>query len=448
MSQTKDMTIGNPSKLILAFGMPLLAGNLLQQLYNMVDTIVVGRGVGVDALAAVGATGSINFLVLGFIMGMAQGVSILTAQFFGSKDYQRLRKSITMNIYISIVVCGLMTVLSLLFTEDVLLLMGTPETIMNDAVSYIQIIFLFMSVSYTYNFLSGILRAVGDSKNPVIAMVIACIINVVLDVVLVMYVHMGVAGAAYATVFAQAFSALYCLWSYLKIKELRIEKEDWELDLPLLKKSFFLSIPVAIMNSITAVGVMVLQAGVNSFGTQHIAAYSAGSKIMVLLETIGSTFGYACATFVGQNLGAGKTERILKGVNEVAFVMGVFHIVFGIVLYFCTRTFLGWMIGSSEVEVIELGVQYMRILYVFLFVLSLLFVYRCSLQAMGDTVLPMVSGIMEFFSRIIFTVILPGLIGFDGIAFSEVSAWCAACTVLIPAFYYRVKKAKEYALFK
>ena len=169
MSQTKDMTIGNPSKLILAFGMPLLAGNLLQQLYNMVDTIVVGRGVGVDALAAVGATGSINFLVLGFIMGMAQGVSILTAQFFGSKDYQRLRKSITMNIYISIVVCGLMTVLSLLFTENVLLLMGTPETIMNDAVSYIQIIFLFMSVSYAYNFLSGILRAVGDSKNPVIA---------------------------------------------------------------------------------------------------------------------------------------------------------------------------------------------------------------------------------------------------------------------------------------
>ena len=277
MSQTKDMTIGNPSKLILAFGMPLLAGNLLQQLYNMVDTIVVGRGVGVDALAAVGATGSINFLVLGFIMGMAQGVSILTAQFFGSKDYQRLRKSITMNIYISIVVCGLMTVLSLLFTKDVLLLMGTPETIMNDAVSYIQIIFLFMSVSYAYNFLSGILRAVGDSKNPVIAMVIACIINVVLDVVLVMYVHMGVAGAAYATVIAQAFSALYCLWSYLKIKELRIEKEDWELDLPLLKKSFFLSVPVAIMNSITAVGVMVLQAGVNSFGTLHIAAYSAGS---------------------------------------------------------------------------------------------------------------------------------------------------------------------------
>ena len=222
MSQTKDMTIGNPSKLILAFGMPLLAGNILQQLYNMVDTIVVGRGVGVDALAAVGATGSINFLVLGFIMGMAQGVSILAAQFFGSKDYQRLRKSITMNIYISIVVCGLMTVLSLLFTKDVLLLMGTPETIMNDAVSYIQIIFLFMSVSYAYNFLSGILRAVGDSKNPVIAMVIACIINVVLDVVLVMYVHMGVAGAAYATVIAQAFSALYCLWSYLKIKELRL----------------------------------------------------------------------------------------------------------------------------------------------------------------------------------------------------------------------------------
>ena len=443
MPQTKDMTIGSPSKLIIGFGLPLLAGNLLQQLYNMVDTIVVGRGVGVEALAAVGATGSINFLVLGFIMGMAQGISILVSQYFGSKEYERLRKSVTMNIYISIAVCGLMTILSLLFTKDILLVMDTPSNILTDAIDYIQIIFLFMSVSYAYNFLSGILRAVGDSKNPVIAMVIACVINIILDIWFVIGIGMGVKGAAYATVIAQAFSALYCLVSYKRIPELRLQKEDWKMDWKLLKKSFFLSFPVAVMNSITAVGVMVLQAGVNHFGTEYIAAYSAGSKIMVILETIGSTFGSAGATFVGQNLGAGKIDRILKGINELAIVMVVVHILLAIVMFFSTTSILGMMIGKEQTNVIAYGNQYMRVMYLFIAVLSILWVYRCALQAMGDTFLPMISGVVEFFSRIIFTMTLPGLLGFDGIALSEVSAWVGACCVLIPAFYYRVFKLKK-----
>ena len=338
--QTKDMTSGSSTKLILTFGLPLLAGNILQQLYNMVDTIVVGRGVGVDALAAVGATGSINFLVLGFIMGMAQGVSILVAQFFGSRDMRRLRQSITMSGYISIVVCLVMTGISVAFTRDVLVLMDTPEAILTDAVNYIRIIFLGMSVSYAYNFFSGILRAVGDSKNPVIAMVIACVINIVLDVFLVMGVHMGVEGAALATVIAQAFSAVYCIVSYLKINETRVQRADWQMNFELLKESFVLSLPVAIMNSITAVGVMVLQVGVNHFGTQHIAAYSAGSKIMTVLETVGMTFGFACSTFVGQNLGAGKLDRILKGVNETALVMAILHIVLGVLMILTTKPIL------------------------------------------------------------------------------------------------------------
>lgn len=441
--QTKDMTTGSSTTLILTFGLPLLAGNILQQLYNMVDTIVVGRGVGVDALAAVGATGSINFLVLGFIMGMAQGVSILVAQFFGSGDMRRLRQSITMSGYISIAVCLLMTIISVAFTRSILVLMDTPEAILTDAVNYIRIIFLGMSVSYAYNFFSGILRAVGDSKNPVIAMVIACVINIVLDVFLVMGVHMGVEGAALATVIAQAFSAVYCLVSYLKIDETRVQRDDWQMNFGLLKESFVLSLPVAIMNSITAVGVMVLQVGVNHFGTQHIAAYSAGSKIMTVLETVGMTFGFACSTFVGQNLGAGKIDRILKGVNETALVMALLHIVLGVVMILTTKPILTMMIGSSQPEVIEYGCQYMRILYIFLFVLSILWVYRCSLQSLGDTVLPMVSGFVEFFARIVFTLTLPKLIGFDGIAYAEISAWVGACCVLIPAFYYRIRQKKE-----
>ena len=443
MSQTKDMTIGNPSKLIVGFGLPLLFGNILQQLYNMVDTIVVGRGIGVDALAAVGATGSFNFLVLGFIMGMAQGVSILVSQFFGSKDYRRLRQSITMSVYISIVVCIVITVISLLSTRTILLMMGTPDNIIDDAVKYIRIIFICIVISYAYNFLSGILRAVGDSRNPVIAMVIACIINIVLDVWFVMGIKMGVEGAAYATVIAQAVSAVYCFFSYLKIEETKIHKEDWQINLSLMKESFVISLPVAIMNSITAVGIMVLQAGVNKFGTEHIAAYSAASKVTIILETIGSTFGYACSTFVGQNLGAKKIDRILKGANQIAMVMGIFHVILGIVMMFVTRWILTMIIGASEQNVIEYGFQFLRINYIFIFILSLLWVYRCSLQALGDTVLPMVSGIMEFFARIIFTLTLPSIIGFDGIAFADVSAWIAACFILIPAFYYRVKQFQK-----
>ena len=443
MSKTKDMTVGNPTQLILSFGLPLLAGNILQQLYNMVDTIVVGRGVGVDALAAVGATGSFNFLVLGFLMGMAQGVSILVAQFFGSKDYRRLRQSITMSAYLSIVVCGILTVLSILFTKDILLLMDTPENIIDDAVTYITIIFACMFISYLYNFFSGILRAVGDSKNPVIAMVIAFFVNVVLDVWFVMGIHMGVAGAAYATVIAQAVSTVYCFIAYMRIKECRVQKEDWQMNVSLIKESFLISIPVAIMNSITAVGIMVLQAGVNHFGTTYVAAYSAGGKIVIILEQIGSTFGYACSTYVGQNLGARKPNRIRKGVNQTAVVMVVVHILLGIVMLIISKPILAMMIGKSETIVIAQAYQYLKWNYIFIFVLSILWIYRCSLQSLGDTVLPMVSGIVEFFSRLICTMVLPSIIGFDGIAFSEVAAWTFACCVLIPAFYYRLHQQES-----
>lgn len=443
MAHTKDMTTGNPIKLIVAFGLPLLAGNILQQLYNMVDTIVVGRGVGVDALAAVGVTGSFNFLVLGFIMGMAQGVSILVAQFFGSKDYRRLRQSITMSAYLSVIVCVSLTILSMVFSRDILLLMDTPITIIDDAVTYINIIFACMSISYVYNFFSGILRAVGDSRNPVIAMVIAFFVNVVLDVWFVMGLHMGVAGAAYATVIAQGVSAVYCFVSYMRIQDIRVQLEDWSLNVSLLKESFLISIPVAIMNSITACGIMILQAGVNHFGTDYVAGYSAASKLIIILEQLASTFGFACSTYVGQNLGAKKPERIRSGVKQIAWIMVITHIALGAIMWFISKPILAWMVGANETLVIEYAYQYLRINYIFIFILSILWVYRCSLQSLGDTVLPMVSGIVEFFSRMICTLVLPGIIGFDGIAFSEMAAWTFACCVLIPGFYYRLHQQEQ-----
>lgn len=443
MSETVDMTKGKPLPLILHFSLPMLAGNILQQLYNMVDTIVVGRGIGVEALAAVGSTGSLNFLVLGFVTGMAQGVSILVSQFFGSKDMRRLHQSITMSILISIIVCVLMTVLSLIFTKPVLAMMGTPPQIMVEATRYISIIFACMSISYAYNFLSGILRAVGDSKHPVTALIISFVVNVVLDVAFVVGLKMGVEGAAYATVIAQGVSALYCLHVYSRISFLKLSREDWSFNLTLFNRSFTLSLPVAIMNSITAVGCMVLQAGVNAFGTDHIAAYSASGKVMMILEQIGISFGYAISTFAGQNMGAGNLVRIRKTVHQTVFMLAGMHIILAIILLITIKPLIIMMVGTSNPDVITYSMQFLIVCTICLFILSVLWVYRCCLQALGDTILPMVSGFAEFVSRIVFTWLLPGLFGWYGIVFAEVSAWTAACLVLIPSLYFRLSKLQK-----
>ena len=443
MSETVDMTKGKPLPLILHFSLPMLAGNILQQLYNMVDTIVVGRGIGVEALAAVGSTGSLNFLILGFVMGMTQGVSILVSQFLGSKDMRRLHQSITMSILISVIVCVLITVLSLIFKQPVLTMMGIPSQIMDEATRYISIIFACISISYAYNFLSGILRAVGDSKHPVTALIISFVVNVILDVAFVIGFKMGVAGAAYATVIAQGVSALYCLYVYRNISFLQLNREDWSFNLTLFSRSFTLSLPVAIMNSITAVGCMVLQAGVNAFGTDHIAAYSASGKVMMILEQIGISFGYAISTFTGQNMGAGNLTRIRKTVHHTVIMLAGVHVILAAVLLFVMKPLIIMMVGTSSPDIITYSMLFLTVSAIALMILSVLWVYRCCLQALGDTVLPMISGFAEFISRIVCTWLLPGLIGWYGIVFAEVSAWIAACLVLIPSLYYRLSKLSK-----
>lgn len=440
MSSIKSLTEGNELKLILAFGTPLLFGNILQQLYNFVDTVVVGRGCGVDALAAVGLAGPINFLILGFVMGLAQGVTILVSQYFGAGDAVNLRKSVTMSALVNYGAGFIITIVSVAATRWILLVIGTPEEILEDAVLYLHIVLGGCLISLTYNFLSGILRALGDSRNPLIAMIIAFLVNTALDIWFVMSLHMGVAGAAWATVIAQGVSGLYCLWCAMRIDLLQLSKSDWNWDGAMFKKSVVLSLPVALMNSITAVGVLILQAAINAFGSVYIAAYSTASKVIILLEQISSTYGYAAGTFVGQNLGAGKMERIRKGVFQINLAVIAMNMAAALLVHLFGRQAVIMMVSSSEPEVIEIAYHSMCLLSDFLFALGILWCCRCALQGMSDTFFPMLSGLLEFASRSFFVWLLPAKIGFDGTLLAESSAWISAAIMLVIVYLWRMKK--------
>lgn len=439
----KNMTSGNPTKLIISFAIPLLLGNIFQQLYNMVDTIIVGRFIGVNALAAVGSTGSINFLVLGFVLGLTQGLSILVAQYYGADDYKKIRKSITMSAYLYTIVGIIISVISVAYSRELLEILKTPENIINDADSYIRILFAGIMVTIIFNFLSGILRALGDGKTPLYSLFISSIINIVLDIYFIVVLNMGVNGAAYATVIAQFISSIFCYYKIHKIKEIRIHKEDWKFDKSLFKKSFILGIPVALMNSVTAVGVMVLQFVVNGYGAVYVAGYSAGTKVIIILEQVGNTFGFAIATYAGQNLGANKIERIKEGVKKTNVILAVVNVAIGAMVVLFGKPILALIVSGSETEVIYVGYQYLVVTSLLLWVLGLLFVYRSTLQAIGDTFIPMISGIVEFAGRIGAVIILSSLFGFLAIPAAEVAAWILATIILMSAYYYRIRKFEE-----
>ena len=439
----KNMTSGNPTKLIISFAIPLLLGNIFQQLYNMVDTVIVGRFIGVNALAAVGSTGSINFLVLGFVLGLTQGLSILVAQYYGADNYKKIRKSITMSIYLYAIVGIIITVISVIYSRELLEILRTPDNIINDAHSYIRIIFAGIIVTIAFNFLSGILRALGDGKTPLYSLFISSIINIVLDIYFIVVLRMGVNGAAYATVIAQLISSIFCYYKIHKIKEIRIHKDDWKFNGALFKKSFILGIPVALMNSVTAVGVMVLQVVVNGYGAVYVAGYSAGSRVIIILEQVGNTFGFAIATYAGQNLGANKIDRIKEGVRNTNVILFVINSALGVLVVLFGKQVLALIVSGGETEVISIGYQYLVVTSLLLWVLGLLFVYRSTLQAIGDTFIPMISGIVEFVARIGTVIILASLFGFIAIPAAEVAAWAMATIILMITYYYRIRKFEE-----
>lgn len=439
-NKTSNMTEGSIFRLLLLFFMPIFLGNLFQQAYSMVDSVIVGKGIGDDALAAVGATGLINFLLLGFIFGLTGGFGIHMSQSFGAGDFRRLRGQIGVALILSVVIGAVSTIACLCVIRPVFLLVDTPLDILEDALAYFRIILYGILISLLCNLAYTILRAVGNSRTPLIATVVSSVINIVLDYILVIPFRMGVEGAAIATVVSQLIAGLICLRTILKIDELRLKKEDfcfsWKVAGALLGTGF----PVAIMNAITAGGCLILQTIVNRMGSDYVAAYAACMKILTLFEQSSIAVGMTMLTFVGQNLGAGKIERIRTGVRKGVLMATIVNIPLALAEIFIPGLLVSIMLNGTEP--IAYSAQFLPITGVGLFALGYLYVYRCSLQGLGNTVLPMFSGLIEVLMRLIFGVTV-GVLSYRGIALSEVAAWVGAWLFLMGSYWYVLRKKSK-----
>ena len=440
---TKDMTTGNPVKLILLFSIPLLIGNIFQQFYSMVDTIIVGRFVGVDALAAVGSTGSMAFLINGFVVGLASGFCVLISQRFGAKDEEGLKKATSSALVLSLIATIIVTIISVISARPLLKLMNTPENIINDAYTYIVIIYAGTIATVAYNILASILRALGDSKTPLYFLIIASVLNIVLDIVFIVNFNMGVSGAAYATVISQAVSSILCLiYTYKRYKILRLKKEDFKVKKRVYMKHLKIGIPMALQFSITALGIMIVQGALNVFGSTVIAAYTAASKVLQIVMQPAITFGVTMATYCGQNLGAKNYGRIKEGVKKCTQISIITSIIAGLILVFGARFFVGLFINNPDAAILAYAQECLNYAAIFFIPLGLIFIYRNALQGMGESFVPMMAGAYELIARAAVAFTLPKFIGYTGICLSDPIAWLAAA---IPLGLYYHKKMKTIA---
>lgn len=441
--KTNNLTEGRPWRLLLLFSLPLMAGNIFQQLYTIVDTAVVGKVLGVEALAALGAVEWLNWLALGAIQGFTQGFAILMAQKFGSGEYKRLRQVVANSVFLAALCAVILTVLTQGAADAVLTLLHTPKEIKPISVAYLRILFGGIPVVMAYNLAASILRSLGNGRTPLVAMVIAALINIGLDLLFVPVFGWGVQGAAAATVLAQFFSAVYCFWHIRRIDVLRFEGESHRPERALCVRLMLLGAPMAFQNAVISVGGMIVQTVVNGFGVVFIAGFTATNKLYGLLETAATSYGYAMVTYAGQNMGAGKGERVARGMRAAIVISMITSCVITALMLIFGRLILSCFItadGGTGEAALAVAFHYLSIMALCLPVLYLLHVVRSCIQGLGNTVLPMLSGVAEFVMRTGAALILPALFGEDGIFFAEVLAWLGADLILIPSYFYVMKK--------
>ncbi|WP_300380907.1 MATE family efflux transporter [Clostridium sp.] len=437
----KDMTKGNPIKLMLLFSLPVLIGNIFQQIYSMVDTIIVGRYIGVEAFAAVGLTGSLNYLINGLIVGLTTGFAILVSQKFGAKKEDEIRQAIGSAVVLSILAAIIITVLSVLLSMPMLRIINTPENIIKDSNTYITIIFVGSGAVVAYNAITGILRALGDSRTPLYFLILSSFLNIFLDIVFIVNFKMGVSGAAYATIISQGFSAILCLiYAYKKYDILRLKKEDFKLGKRFYRKHLKIAVPMALQFSITAIGIIIIQGALNKFGSNAIASFTAASKALQLAMQPGITLGITIATYVGQNLGAENYLRIKEGVKKCANISIITSIIAGLVLIFGAEYFVKLFIENPDKEIIAKAKECLVYAGIFFIPLGLIFIYRNALQGMGESFIPMMAGVYELIARSVVAFTLPRFIGYTGICISDPIAWIAA---IIPLMYTYHKKIND-----
>ena len=440
---TNDMTTGNPVKLILLFSIPLLIGNIFQQFYSMVDTIIVGRFVGVEALAAVGTTSSMVFLVNGFVMGLTSGFAVLISQKYGAKDEAGVKKAVASSITLSIIATIIVTFISVISAKPLLTLMNTPSNIMKDASAYIIILYAGNVAIIFYNMMAAILRALGDSKTPLYFLIVSSVLNIILDLVLIINFKMGVAGAAYATVISQGVSALLCvIYTYKKYKILRLKKEDFKVKKRYYRKHLKIGIPMALQFSITAIGIMTVQSAINIFGSTVIASYAASSKVLQLVMQPATTLGVTMATYCGQNIGAKRYDRIKLGVKKCVQISIITSLISAMVLIFLGKYFVMMFVSNPDAEILSYAQQVLNISAIFFIPLGLIFVYRNALQGIGDSFIPMMAGVYELVARAVVAFTLPKVLEFMGICLADPVAWFAAVIPLAYTYYKREKSFK------
>lgn len=442
----KDMTKGGASKLLISFTIPLFIGNVFQQLYSMIDTIIVGRFVGVEALAAVGSTGGFSFLLIGFAIGLAQGFSVLISQRFGAKDPEGMRKAYTQSIICAFVVTTIISLVFYLLSMPMLRLVNTPENIIDMANDYLSIIYLFLNSAVFYNLFSSVLRALGDSKSPVLFLLISSVLNIILDLFFVVVIPMAAKGVAIATVIAQAISALA---SYIYINKkfpvFRTRKEDWKLDKNTCKRLLAIGIPGAIQYSVCAIGVIIVQAFLNGFGSNAVAAYSVGCKIENVVTQFYPALGIALSTYCGQNLGAGRIERIRKGFKSGLFITFAYSVFALVAIYFIAEPLSYIFVdkNTTSIEVIDMAVQYSIIVSYFFIPLGMIFIYRSGSQGLGSGSIPMISSVTELVLRVVSVMILPSVIGYVGICLASPFAWIGAGFILPVFAYAHIRKLEK-----
>ncbi|MBO5055521.1 MAG: MATE family efflux transporter [Lachnospiraceae bacterium] len=442
----KDMTTGSPGKLIFRFALSLMLGNVFQQLYTFADTMIVGRCLGVNALAALGATEWLTFMMFGCVQGITQGFSISISQKFGKHDRQGLEKDVVHSAYLSIGTALILTAAGLLLCRPVLQLLKTPEDIIGLSFAYLKILYGGVAVSVFYNLLAAILRAIGDSWAPLKAVTAASLCNIFLDIVFVAVFHWGIQGAAFATMISQAAAALYCLAVLWKMNFIKPDKASRKPDISCIRHLLALSLPIGLQNMITGTGGIIVQSVINGFGILFIAGFTAANKLYGLLEIAASSYGYAVASYTGQNMGAGLLNRIRKGLKDAsvlgiltAYVMSFIMLVFG-------KRILGCFV-TGDVEAVEqtiaVGYEFLIILAIFFPLLYLLYILRSCIQGMGNTVLPMISSMVQLFMRVGCALFLTEMIGQRGVFFGEILAWTGADILLFFAYLYQMKKMKS-----
>jgi len=432
-TNTKDMTIGSPARLLLTFSMPLMLGNLFQQLYTFVDALIVGQCVSAHALAALGATEWLTFIMFGVISGMTQGCSVVIARFFGEKRIELLKKAVYACLWLAAAGAVLFVLVGQIIIGPMLEILRTPVEVHGMTQTYLRILYAAVQVTFFYNITAAILRALGNSKKPLHAMMIASLGNIVFDLFFVMGLNMGIAGAALGTVLAQILAAVYCLAAVRKIEICRLGKESRVLDGRILREEIKMGIPMGVQNIITAIGGLVVQATVNGFGILFLTGYAAANKLYVLLEIAATSYGQGILTYTAQNIGNGDAKRIRGGLYAALLIGAATALIMSGIMVFAGGDIVGLFIKEHEngaEEMIRVGYHYLCVLSLGFPLLYWLYVFRACIQGMGDSIIPMLSSLVQVFMRVMCALLLTRMVGKEGIFWGEVLAWTGADLLL------------------